>query len=105
MKHQESSKAEMTPPFSAAQRDALRKSGHHLKPSCTVGHQGLSESVVRQVDQVLAGQELIKVRLRVQDRTEARSLAEALAERTGAQRVQLIGRVALLYRATNKKGD
>ena len=80
------------------QRRHLRALGHHLQPVLQVGHEGVSDAVVGQADRQLATHELIKVKVgesSPQDRHEA---AELLAERTGAQIAQVLGRTVLLYR-------
>ena len=80
------------------QRRHLRALGHHLQPVVQVGHEGVSDAVVGQADRQLATHELIKVKVgesSPQDRHEA---AELLAERTGAQVAQVLGRTVLLYR-------
>jgi len=83
----------------------LRKRGHHLKAMWVVGREGLTETVVRQVDRALDDHGLIKIRLRAEDREETRHLAQALAERAGGHVIQVVGRVALLYRAASREGE
>lgn len=80
------------------QRRHLRALGHHLDPVVQVGYEGVSEAVVQEADRQLESHELIKVKIgesSPQDRHEAAAL---LAERTGAQVAQVLGRTALLYR-------
>ncbi len=78
------------------QRRSLRALGHHLKPLVQIGGQGVTENVVAATEAALRDHELIKVKINEGDR---HGLAEALAEATRAQLAQLIGRVALLFRA------
>lgn len=78
------------------QRRTLRALGHHLKPVVQIGGQGVTEQVIAATQAALRDHELIKVRIIEGDRHE---LAGALAEATKSELAQLIGRVALLFRA------
>ena len=84
-------------PLTARERATLRRRAHPLRPSVQVGRQGLTEAVLRQVDEALLAHELIKVQL-AGDRDERADLAAALAETVGAEPVGLVGRIAILYR-------
>ena len=79
------------------QRRALRALGHHLQAVVIVGQEGVTEGVVAAAEQALKDHELIKVKINEgpADRHEA---AAALAEATGAQLAQLLGRTALLFK-------
>ena len=84
-------------PLNGKQRRALRALGHHLDPVVLVGQHGVTDAVVAAVDQALHDHELIKVKIHEgpEDRKEA---AQRLAEATGAELAQLLGRVALLFK-------
>ena len=80
------------------QRAHLKGLAHHLKPVVQIGKDGLSEPVVRQIDEALAHHELIKVKLgegAPLDRAEA---AAALPAAVNAALVQNLGRHFILYR-------
>ena len=82
-------------PLTGKQRRALRALGHHLEPVVIVGQNGITDGVVGAVDQALHDHELIKVKIAPEDRKEA---AARLAEATGAELAQLLGRTILLFR-------
>jgi RNA-binding protein len=65
-----------------------------------VGRAGLTDAVVREVDDALEARELIKVRL-TGDREERSVAAAAIAERTSSELAGQIGRVAILYRRSS----
>ncbi|HET9551733.1 MAG TPA: YhbY family RNA-binding protein, partial [Anaeromyxobacteraceae bacterium] len=44
-------------------RKRLRAAGHHLSAIVQVGKEGVTEAVLRQLDQALADHELVKVRV------------------------------------------
>jgi RNA-binding protein len=81
------------------QRRHLRALGHKLSPVVQVGHEGVSDAVVRQTDAQLLVHELIKVKIGESSPHDRHEAAQLLAERTGSQVAQVLGRTALLYRA------
>lgn len=62
-----------------------------------VGRAGVTDAVVREIDDALEARELIKVRL-AGDRDERSQAAAAIAERTRSELAGQIGRLAILYR-------
>jgi RNA-binding protein len=84
--------------LSGKQRRHLRALGHHLQPVVQVGHEGISEALVKETDRQLASHELIKVKIGESSPQDRHSSADLLAERTGSQVAQVLGRTALLYR-------
>jgi RNA-binding protein len=87
------------------QRRHLRALGHHLQPVVQVGHEGVTEAVVREANQQLETHELIKVRIGESSPQDRHEGAELLAEKTGAQVAQVLGRTALLYRPRKEKPE
>lgn len=96
--------SQTAPPATAAEaldgaaRRRLRRIAHHLDPVVLVGEHGLSDAVTAETRRALDDHELIKVRLHIGDRSDRTALAAALAEATGAQVVQNIGKVVVLFR-------
>ena len=77
---------------------ALRARAHHLNPVVMVGQHGLTEAVVRETETALRAHELIKVRVLGDERDERLLIGEELCAATGAQLVQHIGKLLVLYR-------
>jgi RNA-binding protein len=80
------------------QRRLLRARAHALHPLVLIGNHGLSDAVIAEADSALSQHELVKVRLTGSERSERETAARALCQRTGAEQVQLLGRVVTLYR-------
>lgn len=80
------------------QKRHLRQLAHDLRPVVQTGGRGLTEAVLAEMDRALQDHELIKVRLVADDRQQRREMIETACERTGAELVQRIGHVAVLYR-------
>lgn len=92
-----------------SERAELRSEAHHLTPTVHVGHQGLTPTLIQSLDDALRTHELVKVKLaKVSDMTP-KVAAGTLAESTGSEVVQVIGRTATFYRENpelqKKKGD
>ena len=79
-------------------RARLKARAHGLEPLVQVGHAGLTDAVVAEVDRALTAHELIKVRLGIADREHRDQASTALAARTDAALVQRVGKVAVLWR-------
>jgi RNA-binding protein len=80
------------------QRRALRALGHHLEPVVALGKEGLTDALIAAVEQALADHELIKLKVGESSPVDRHEAAEALAEETGAEVAQVLGRTLLLFR-------
>jgi len=74
---------------------------HTLEPVVHVGHAGVSDGVVRAVEQALLDHELIKVRLH--EPADKKGEAEALAVATDSALCGLVGHTVILYRPHPEK--
>ena len=79
-------------------RRALRGHGHHLSPIVQIGKGGVSEAVLKQVEQALADHELVKVRVDADSPDDRFAAADALAALPGVNVVQVLGRAILIYK-------
>ncbi len=84
--------------LSAAERKLLKARAHKLEPVVMIGTKGLTDEVVKEVDVALKAHELIKVRAASLEREAREDALNALCERTGAESVQAIGKVFVIYR-------
>ena len=80
------------------ERAHLKARAHALAPVVHVGHGGVTDAVVAEVERSLVAHELIKVRAGGPDRDERRAAFEAICARTGATPVQTVGKVLVLWR-------
>ena len=83
----------------------LRGLGHHLKPLAMIGREGISESLIASVDEVLAAHELIKVKIQENCPLDKEEAAETLARKTKSSVAQIIGKTFLIYRENKDKED
>jgi len=89
--------------LSPAERKELKARAHNLNPIVMIGAKGLTDEVVKEVDLALKAHELIKVRAPSLDRHAREVAFQALCERIGAEGVQHIGKIFVLYR--KRDGD
>ena len=80
----------------------LRAIGHKLNPVVTVAGNGLTESVLAELERALGDHELIKVKLAVGSREARAAVARDICDRCGAELVQSIGNVAVILRRSDK---
>jgi RNA-binding protein len=81
-----------------SERKALKGRAHKLEPVVIIGNRGLTDQVVKEVDVALKAHELIKVRAPAVERDQREETLQTLCERTGAEAVQIIGKVFVMYR-------
>ena len=74
------------------QRSYLRKLGQDEEPLVFIGKNDLTETVVREMDNLLTARELVKAKIQDTSTLDAKETANQLAEMLGAEYVQAIGR-------------
>jgi RNA-binding protein len=84
--------------LSPSQRRYLRSLAHDLKPVILLGAKGATDAVVKELDLALTHHELVKVKLSGGDKDERQEQIDFLAGGTGAQSVQQIGHIVVLFR-------
>ena len=81
------------------ERAAFRAQANHLEPLFQVGKGGMSDALIKQTDDALRARELIKVKVLLESSPiTPRETADELATATGAEVIQVIGGVIVLYR-------
>lgn len=88
--------------LSPAERRTLKARAHKLEPVVAVGAKGLTDEVVKEIDVALKAHELIKVRAAGLERDQREDALKAICERTGAEVVQSIGKVFVIYRKSDE---
>jgi RNA-binding protein len=84
------------------QKNYLRGIAHNLNPVVMIGGKGLSDSVMNEIELALDQHELIKIKLPGNQKAEKVALLAQITSRSNSQPVQLIGRVGVIYRASDK---
>ncbi|MBP3431713.1 MAG: ribosome assembly RNA-binding protein YhbY [Clostridia bacterium] len=85
------------------QRAYLRGLGNALEPLAQVGKDGLSENVIEGIGLLLEARELVKIKALKNVDEDVREIAEAAAAKLGAEVVQVIGNIFILYKKSTRK--
>jgi RNA-binding protein len=89
--------------LSNPQKRHLRSLAHHLKPVVMIGQHGMKDSILEELEIALDSHELIKVRVSAEDREDRTEMINTMLEASGAELVQTIGHIAVLFRRNPKK--
>ncbi len=90
--------------LTSKQRSKLKSLAANLSPIGQVGKEGIGENMIKSFSECLESRELIKINILENADGVPREIGEELASRLGAECVIVIGRKAVLYRRSNKKG-
>ena len=82
------------------ERAHLKGRAHALEPIVQVGHGGLTDAVLAELERALTAHGLIKVKINGTDREVRRAVAEDICTRTDAAPVHRVGKVIVLWRPT-----
>ena len=81
------------------QKKHLRGLAHGLKPIVQIGGEGVTEGVIRAIDDGLFHHELIKIKFNdLKEKDQKEAITGEVAAKTGSVQVGMIGHTALLYR-------
>lgn len=89
--------------LTSKQRAKLKAIASTTETILQVGKGGVGEQLLKQVDDALTARELIKLRLLDTAPESPDEISQALADATGSEVVQVIGRRVVLYRKNPKK--
>ena len=88
--------------MTSKERAYLKGLANRVPSLYQVGKDGITENVIKQIDDALNARELIKGNVLENSMLSAREVAEELAAKTASQVVQVIGNRFILYRRTEK---
>ncbi|WP_313342612.1 ribosome assembly RNA-binding protein YhbY [Sedimentibacter sp.] len=85
------------------QRSYLKSMANGIDSIMQIGKGGVTENVIKQIDDALTARELIKISVLNNSMLEAKETAEKVAEAVRAEYVQSIGNKFVLYRQSKEK--
>ncbi|MCI6854360.1 MAG: ribosome assembly RNA-binding protein YhbY [Firmicutes bacterium] len=88
--------------ITSKQRSYLRSLAHNIDPTVYIGKAGVTENVIKEIDQCLEARELVKVKIQEGAELDAKAVANELAPGLRAEFVQAIGRKFTLYRQSKE---
>ncbi len=89
--------------ITSKQRATLRSQSNGLETIFQIGKGGISDMLVQQVNDALKAREMIKLRVLENAPVFAQEAAQELAEKCGAEIVQVIGSRFILFKRNPKK--
>ncbi|MFW6265042.1 MAG: ribosome assembly RNA-binding protein YhbY [Bacillota bacterium] len=89
--------------LTSKRRAYLRGQANRLNPIIQVGKDGINQGLIEQVDAALDDHELIKGRILNNSMEDVRDAANKLANEIGAEVVQVIGNVFVLFRRNDEE--
>ena len=84
--------------LTSAQRRELRAQAHALHPVVSISENGLTDAVLKEIDNCLKAHELIKIRVYGDSRDDRIAYYEQICEQLAAAQVQHIGKLLVVYR-------
>lgn len=85
------------------QRSYLKGLANSLEPIMQIGKGGVTDNVLKQIDDALNARELIKIKILNNSMLSAKDTANEIAESIRAEYVQSIGNKFVLYRESKEK--
>ena len=84
--------------LTSAQRRELRAQAHALNPVVSISENGLTDTVLKEIDNCLKAHELIKIRVYGDSREDRIAYYEKICADLQASPVQHIGKLLVVYR-------
>ena len=88
--------------LTSKQKKRFRTIGHALKPVVTISSNAISLGVNTEIERALKDHELIKIKILAEDRALKKDLIQIIINEHNSNLIQLIGNIALIYRAAKK---
>ncbi|MBO4505993.1 MAG: ribosome assembly RNA-binding protein YhbY [Lachnospiraceae bacterium] len=85
------------------QRAYLKSLAMNIEPVYNIGKASITPEFTEGINEVIEARELIKISVLKNCADDPKELAQILAERTGAEVVQVIGKKIVLYRQAKNK--
>jgi RNA-binding protein len=83
--------------LTGSERKQLRGLAHKLEPVVRIGHEALTDNVVKAVSDALATHELIKVKF-VGSKEDKDTIADSVCQRADCALAGIIGNIGIFYR-------
>lgn len=88
--------------ISSSQRRDLRAQAHHLDPVVSIAGNGLSATVIKEIDTALKAHELIKIRVYGDDRQARAAYLSEICTQLNCAAIQSIGKLLVVFRPNPK---
>ena len=89
--------------LSPTERRALRATAHSLSPVVMIGNDGLTVTVLAEIERSLMAHELIKIRVFNDDRDQREAWLNEICDQLAAAPIQHIGKLLVVWRKSEEK--
>lgn len=76
----------------------LKGIAHGLNPIIIIGANGVTESLMEELEKTLDHHELLKIKMASAERSDRKEIIDYILQNTGAQLVQSIGKTVVIFR-------
>lgn len=84
--------------LSVNQKKYLRGIAHGLNPMIIIGANGITDSLMAELDSTLSHHEILKIKIASAEREDRKTIIDHVIQETGALLVQSIGKIFVIYR-------
>lgn len=91
--------------ISGKQRSYLKSLANKIDTLCYIGKDGITENVIKEIDNLLDKKELVKVKIQETAELNPKDVCNELATKLNAEFVQAIGRKFTLYRQAKEEDN
>jgi RNA-binding protein len=85
------------------QKAWLKKKAHNMPVNVMIGDKGITESLVKSMEDNLQANELVKISISHPDRDVRKQMSEELANKTNSIVISIIGKTTIFYRENMEK--
>ena len=89
--------------ITSKQKSYLRSQANRLQPIFQIGKSGLTEPIIKQIEEALEARELIKLSVLQNCEQEKEEIADILSQEDGMEIVQIIGKTIVVYKESVEK--
>ncbi|REB09959.1 ribosome assembly RNA-binding protein YhbY [Sporosarcina sp. BI001-red] len=89
--------------LTSKQKSYLRSEAHHLQPIFQIGKSGLTDAIIKQIEEALEARELIKISVLQNCEQDKEEIADNLGQQAGLEVVQIIGKTIVIYKESTEK--
>ena len=76
----------------------LKSLSHSLNPVVQVGHKGLTDSVINEIQISIKAHELIKIKLQEKDKNKRKLLLDEICKKINGQAINMIGMQIVIFK-------
>ena len=89
--------------ITSKQKSYLRSRANRLQPIFQIGKSGLTQPILKQIEEALEARELIKISVLQNCEQEKEEIADILNKEEGMEIVQIIGKTIIIYKESVEK--